>query len=281
MGKTKIKIIDDSVNEKLDIGSEKIDKQSLRPNGLKEVGDLKLEKEAKNQTSNIKLQKPASNIKHPTSKARIRSKKYQNALIKLEKRQKLPAIEAVKAAQTGSYTKFEGTIEAHINTNAKNLRGLVSLPFTQGKKLRILAFGSLAKESGADIVGDEKTISDIENKKIDFDILVTTPEWMPKLTKIAKILGPRGLMPNPKNGTISQDLEKTITELQGGKTEYKTETNGQVIHLSVGKVSQKSEEIVANLKVIYNIVGRSKIQKISLSPTMGPSVKVDLSSLST
>lgn len=269
MGKTKIKIIDDS-NQLSDISSQ------LSESGQSVVGLSETEKQ--------KTGKPKSETRKPKTdnRTKFRSKKYQQAVENIEKNQKLPALEAVSKTQAGSYSKFEGTIEVHINTNAKNLRGLINLPFAQGKKLRILAFpsGKTDLSLGDDVViGTDETISQIEAGKIDFDIVVTTPEWMPKLAKAAKILGPRGLMPNPKNGTISDNLVKAVAELQGGKTEYKTEANGQVIHLSVGKVSQKPEEIVANLKVIYNTVGRSKIQKISLSPTMGPSVKVDLSTL--
>jgi large subunit ribosomal protein L1 len=228
---------------------------------------------------NEKAAKKVKKSKSSKKERKQRSKKYQEVLEKMEKSQKVPALEGVKIAQTNSYSKFEGTIEAHINTNAKNLRGLLNMPFAKGKKLIILAFGADAAKSGADLVGSDETISAIDKGKLDFDIVITSPDWMPKLARVAKILGPRGLMPNPKNGTISNNLEKTVIDLQGGKTEYKTEANGQVIHLAVGKVSQKPEEIVANLKVVYNTIGRSKIQKISLSPTMGPSVKVDLSTL--
>lgn len=266
MGKTKIKKIEDSTQSSV-LGDQ------LSESSQSVVGLSGTEKQ--------KTGKPKSkNRKQKTdNRVKVRSKKYQAAVAGMEKGQKLPALAAVEQTQKGSYSKFEGTIEAHLNTNTKNLRGLVNMPFAQGHKLRILAFGDLKETEGV-TTGNDNTIAEIDKGKVDFDMVVTTPEWMPKLAKVARILGPRSLMPNPKNGTISENLEKTITELQGGKTEYKTEANGQVIHLAVGKVNQNPEEIVANLKVIYNTVGRSKIQKISLAPTMGPSVKVDLSSLS-
>lgn len=271
MGKTKIKKIEES----------KIEIEKINAGGAEERSQASTASEPANEDApeTPKRQDPRSNKKVKKGQIKFRSKKYQQALENVEKNQKLPTLEAVTKVQAGSYSKFEGTIEAHINTNSKNLRGLLNMPFAQGKKLIILVFGTDAGKSGADLIGTDEKIAEIEKGKIDFDIVVTTPEWMPKLAKTAKILGPRGLMPNPKNGTISENLEKAVAELQGGKTEYKTEANGQVIHLSVGKVSQKPEEIVANLKVIYNTVGRSKIQNISLSPTMGPSVRVDLSTL--
>ncbi|MFH0936682.1 MAG: 50S ribosomal protein L1, partial [Candidatus Daviesbacteria bacterium] len=191
--------------------------------------------------------------------------------------------EAIQLVQSGSYTKFPGTIEAHLNTAAKGLRGLVSLPFAAGKKLTILAFGpsngSGLKDTEGVILGDDETIKDIEAGKINFDVLVTTAEWMPKLARVAKILGPRGLMPNPKSGTITENLGKTVEELQAGKTEYKTESSSPVIHLSVGKTTQPKEEIVANIKALYNTIGKSRIKKLTLSPTMGPGVKVDLGTI--
>jgi large subunit ribosomal protein L1 len=258
MGKTKIRTIDDSQSQeqKIDDGKSKI-----------VVEDRKM-----------KIKKPSSRVDHPSSKKQ-RSKKYQEAIEKVDRSQEYKLAEAVKLAQETSYTKFPGTIEAHLNTNAKNLRGLVSLPFMAGKKLTILAFGKEADKSRADLVGTDETIAEIEKGKINFDLVVATPEWMMKLTKIAKILGPKGLMPNPKSGTISDNLAKTISELQAGKSEYKTESEGQVIHLAVGKTNQPTEEIASNIKTLYNTIGRSKIKRITLSSTMGPGVKVDLASI--
>ena len=115
--------------------------------------------------------------------------------------------------------------------------------------------------------------------KINFDVIVTDPTWMPKLAGAAKVLGPKGMMPNPKNGTISTDLKKAVTEIKSGKVEYKTERNGQVIHLSVGKVSQATEEITQNVKLLLGTIGKTKIKQAVLTPTMGPSVKIDISSI--
>ncbi|MFA5933581.1 MAG: 50S ribosomal protein L1 [Microgenomates group bacterium] len=268
MGKTKIKKLEETV-------TENTTQKEVVDHPVVEAAETEVEakKEVKEQVKKEKKSKASKKVK------KVRSKKYQEVLEKADKNSKLPALEAVKRAQENSITKFEGTIEAHINTSAKNLRGLINMPFAQGKKLRILAFGDNADKSGADIIGSEEIIAGIDKGKIDFDVVVTTPEWMPKLAKLARILGPRSLMPNPKNGTITENLEKAVADLQGGKTEYKTEKDGTVIHLSVGKTSQAPEEIVANLKVIYNTVGRSKVKKISLSPTMGPSARVDLQSL--
>ncbi len=280
MGKTKIATIDDSApvekkktsRKKLDVRGEKMDE---------EVGSLTVEE---NQTSNIQPQNPSSNLKHPTSKSKPgktkpRSKKYQEAIKNLDKTKTYSIPEAVEMVKKLSYSKFNGTLEAHINTAQTGIRGLVSLPFSSGKTLRILIFGKGAEESGADIFGNEETIEQISKSKVDFDILITTPEWMPKLAKVAGILGPRGLMPNPKNGTITNDLKKAVAGFQTGKTEYKTESKAPVIHLGVGKLSQPTEQLAANIKILFQTIGTTKIKKATLSPTMGPSVKLDLTSI--
>lgn len=208
-----------------------------------------------------------------------RSKKYQQALGKIDKNQAYPLSQAVKLAKDVSYSQFGGSLEVHINTNQKNIRGLINLPHLSGKKLTILAFGKGAKEAGTDLVGDDSTLTEIEQSKINFDILVTTPEWMPKIAKLAKVLGPKGLMPNPKNNTVTADLKKVITELQSGKTEYKTDKDAQVMHLGVGKLNQGDQELEQNIKVLLTTIGKSKITKAVLAPTMGPSVKLDLSTI--
>lgn len=232
-------------------------------------------KEEKTKPSAAKSEKQVA----PSESKKPRSKKYQSAVENIDKTKTYSLKEALELLQKTSYTKFIGSVEAHLNTNVKSVRGLVNLPFAAGKKLTILAFGDNATEAGADTQGSDETIEEISKGKINFDVLVTTPQWMPKLARVAKVLGPKGLMPNPKNDTVTDNLAKTITELQAGKTEYKTESNGQVVHLAVGKVNQPTDEIAANVKALYFAVGRGKVTKVTLSPTMGPGVKIQLSSI--
>ncbi len=240
-----------------------------------EVAAEEPQKEVKPAKKEVKVEvKPAV-----ATKTKPRGKKYLEKAEAVDRNKNYKLVEAIELAQTSSYTEFKGSVEIHINTAAKNLRGLATLPFGSGKKLTILAFGDGADKSGADLVGTEETIEEILKGKINFDVIVTTPAWMPKLAKASRVLGPRGLMPNPKNGTITDNLEKAVTELQTGKVEYKTEPNGMVIHMAVGKVDQEVSEIQANIKSLYNTLGRSRIKKITLAPTMGPGVKVDLSSI--
>lgn len=302
MGKKKTVIIDDSVIEekaqprkklnpnpaKQEVGSEKLEaavespraklnpnRAKLNPNPAEKVasdkGQASSEKEVTLKKVEKKEEKKESKVTH--------GKKYQEMREKVERNKPYAIAQAVELAKEVSYTKFDGTIEIHVNTAVKNIRGLVSLPFASGKSLTVIAFGKGADESGADIVGDDAKLADIVKGKINFDVLVTDPTWMPKLAGAAKVLGPRGLMPNPKNGTISADLKKAVTEIKSGKVEYKTERNGQVIHLSVGKVSQATEEITQNVKLLLGTIGKTKIKQAVLTPTMGPSVKIDIGSI--
>ncbi len=228
--------------------------------------------------------------------AQQRSKKYQEKVASLEKElttqtsnsnesplsyktqvYKLP--EAIEMVKKLSYSKFDGTLEAHVNTAQTGIRGLVSLPFAAGKQLKIVAFGKGAEDSGADVAGSDETIDEISKGKVNFDLVITTPEWMPKLAKVAKNLGPKGLMPNPKNGTITDDLQKAVDSFQAGKTEYRTESKTPVMHLSLGKLSQPNEELEANVKMLLTTLGKSRIRKVTLAPTIGASVKLDLASI--
>lgn len=201
-------------------------------------------------------------------KAKPRSKKYQEIVKDLDRNKAYSLSEAIDTVKKLSYTKFPATLEAHINTAQTGIRGLVSLPFVTGRKLQILAFE-----------GSDEIIEEINKGKVDFDLVVTTPQWMPKLAKVARILGPRGLMPNPKNGTITDDLKKTIEGFQSGKTEYKTEPKAPVIHIAMGKLNQPTAELSANIKTLLQTLGRTKVKQVRLAPTMGPSVKVALASI--
>lgn len=284
MGKTKIKIIDESVEE-----VKKPVKKLGRSDAL--VEKLKAELGIEEKTETKKVEKKAEvkvekKVEKP-GKAKPRSKKYQQVIKDLDRSKTYSIPEAVDMVKKMSYAKFNATLEAHINTTQTGLRGLVSLPYASGKKLRILSFPSAKLTSSEKqelekegvVFGDDSTLETIEKGKLNFDLLITTPEWMPKLAKVAKILGPRGLMPNPKNGTISNDLKKEVERFQTGKTEYKTEPKAAVIHLGLGKLDQPNEELAANIKILLQTLGKSRIKKVTLSPTMGPSVKLDLASI--
>lgn len=294
MGKTKTKIIDDSKPQVEDKKPSKI--KGAKSSTAKAISEVELKSEV--NESNEKLgakqthsesagdasgalhtdEPPSQKKPKKSSKTKPRSKKYQQVSKDLDRSKSYLLSEAIDLVKTLNYAKFNSTLEAHINTTTRGVRGLVSLPFASGKKLTILAFGQEKELEGA-ILGNDETIEQISKGKINFDLIVTTPQWMPKLACVAKVLGPKGLMPNPKNGTITDDLKKAVESFQGGKTEFKTEPKAEIIHLGLGKLDQPSEQLSANVKTLLQTIGKTRVKKVSLAPTMGPSVRVDLSSL--
>jgi large subunit ribosomal protein L1 len=202
-------------------------------------------------------------------KARKRSKRYIEAASLVDKTKLYPVADAVSLVKKTSLTKFDGSVELHINLNPaslgekKDMRGSVSLPHGTGKQVRV-------------VIADDTIIADVAAGKINFDILVAHPREMPKLAKVARILGPKGLMPNPKTGTVTEDTAKRARELSTGKVNFKTEPDQPIIHLLVGKVSFDEKKLEDNVDAILNAVGRGKIAKATLSATMGPGVKISL-----
>lgn len=196
--------------------------------------------------------------KHKAPKKR--GKKYQNAKTKIDSTKKYPAGAAIKSVKETSYSAFDGTVELHLVIKKKGLSLQVALPYSAGREKKIE-------------VASETTLKKLEAGKIDFDLLIATPEMMPKLVPFAKILGPKGLMPNPKNGTLVQDA-KAVQNFSAASINLKTEKEAPLIHTVIGKVSQKDAELLANLEAIIAAVGEKQIVKAYLKATMGPSVKL-------
>lgn len=193
---------------------------------------------------------------------RVRSKKYNEVKTKVDRNKSYLVKEAIKLVKETSYSKFDGSVELHMVIKKTGLSVQVSLPHTAGRQKRV------------EIASDE-TIKKLESGKIDFDILVATPDMMPKLVPFAKILGPKGLMPNPKNGTLVPDIKKAKSV--GGKgVTIKTEKEVPLIHTVIGKVSQNEGELEGNLAAIIKAVSEKQIEKAYLKATMGPSVKLRL-----
>lgn len=226
-----------------------------------------------------------------------KSKKYTEALSKVEKGKLYSLEEAVKLVKETSTSKFDGTVEIAIRLNLdtkkndQQLRGAIVLPHGTGKtkKVLVLAKGDAAKaaeEAGADYVGDVDMITKIEKENwFDFDVIIATPEMMPMLGKLGKVLGPKGLMPNPKTGTVTMDTKKAVEDVKKGRVEYRTDSYANV-HALVGKVSFDDEKLVDNIKAFVDVIIKSKpqaakgiyIKNISIASTMGPGIKVDSSS---
>ena len=222
-----------------------------------------------------------------------KSKRYTANLEKIEKNKLYTAEEAIKLVKETSNLKFDATIEVAMNLNLdvkkadQQLRGAVVLPAGTGKtkKILVLAKGDQAKAAEAakaDYVGDMDMITKIEKENwFDFDVIIATPEMMPMLGKIGKLLGPKGLMPNPKTGTVTTDVAKAIEETKKGKVNYRTDSFGNV-HGIIGKASFKEVDLMANLETFVETIKKAKpqavkgiyIKNISITSTMGPGIKV-------
>ena len=221
-----------------------------------------------------------------------KSKAHREAVAQIEKRPYAPmeAFELLKAISTA---KFDETVEVHfrlgIDTRKadQQLRGTVSLPNGSGKTVRVAVFAEgdaarAAQEAGADIVGSDDLVADIQAGIIEFDAAVATPDQMGKVGRLGKILGPRGLMPNPKLGTVTPDVAKAIKELKGGRVEYRADRYG-IAHVTIGKVSFTPEQLAQNYGTVYDEVLRMKpaaakgkyVKSITVASTMSPGISID------
>ncbi len=205
--------------------------------------------------------------------------------------------DAIELVKKTNVAKFDASVEIamHLNLDTKKadqqLRGAILLPNGTGKTKRVLVLtkgdgGKKAKEAGAEYVGDLDLIEKIEKENwFDFDVIIATPDMMPALGKIGKVLGPKGLMPNPKTGTVTTDPAKAVAEVKKGRVEYRTDSFGNV-HALMGKVSFTNDALTENIKTFVNLIIKSKpstvkgkyIKNVSISSTMGPGVKIDLTS---
>lgn len=265
---------------------------------LKET-EAKLEKEERKATKDTTPQGEAETAitkgPKPITRPKLerRGKKYQE-LAKLIDFSKLYSLaDGIELATKTSPSKFDASIEVHVRLGVdprqadQNIRSTVSLPHGSGKTIRVAVFApetehAAAKKAGADFVGDEDLLKKLDKNEIDFDILITSPEYMPKLGKYARLLGPRGLMPNPKSGTVSSDVVKATTEAKAGKVEYRVDKQA-IVHLSIGKVSFGPSKLVDNAKAFFDSLMSQKpsslkgtyIKSISLSTTQGPGIKLE------
>ncbi len=204
--------------------------------------------------------------------------------------------EAIKILKETSTTKFIESVELHANLNIdpkyadQQLRTTVTLPHGVGKQLTIAVLTNdenfdEAKNAGADIFGNEELIEDITKGNINFDLLIATPNMMPKLAKLGRVLGPKGLMPSPKSGTVSSTLESTLTEFKKGKFEYKADKTG-VVHVSFGKANFSETQLLDNLQALYQSIEKNRpsgvkgkyFKSLFICTSMGPSIKLDLAS---
>ena len=255
----------------------------------------KEEKELKKSSTDTSDEKADKKIKQnpPRAISDRKGKKYQTALKLIDKSKSYSLSDAIELAIKSNFTKFDATAELHIRLGVdpkhadQNIRDNIVLPNGTGKTIRIAVFADdkeveASKKAGADIAMGDAFLEQLDKSIINFDILIATPSMMPKLGKYARVLGPKGLMPNPKNGTVTIDTAKAVKEAKAGKVEYKIDSSG-IVHIGFGKVSFGKEKLVANAETVLSSIKSNKpsnlkgnyLLSIFLTTTMGPSIKVD------
>ena len=226
-------------------------------------------------------------------------KKYRDALKRFDRERLHTPPEAVELVGSLAKANFDETVElvARLGVDPRKadqiVRGTVGLPAGTGKDVRVAVFAAgdaatAAREAGADIVGTDDLAAQIEGGMLDFDVTIATPDLMPVVGRLGRVLGPRGLMPNPKSGTVTPDVAKAVADFKGGKVEYRTDRYGNV-HVPIGKASFTAEALLENFRAVVDELNRAKpaaakgryMRRVSLSSTMGPGIKIDATRLRT
>ncbi len=226
-----------------------------------------------------------------------RGKRYRNAAESVDRTKLYSIEEAVKLVKSKASVKFDETVEVAMNLGVdprhadQMVRGVCQLPNGSGRSVRVAVFAKddkaeEAKAAGADIVGAEDLVEKVQSGDIEFDRCIATPDMMPLVGRLGKVLGPRGLMPNPKVGTVTPDVAEAVKSAKGGAVEFRVEKAG-IVHAGVGKVSFSEEALIENIKALTNAVVRAKpsgakgayLRKVAVSSTMGPGVKVEVNSV--
>lgn len=231
----------------------------------------------------------------PVTRSRLerRGKNYREAYAKVEKGKAYSLKEAVELAIATSPVKFDATLEMHFRLGVdprqadQNIRSTVTLPAGTGKDIRVAVFAPLdvckaAKAAGADVAEDEEFTKRLEKEQLDFDVLISTPQYMPKLGKFARLLGPKGLMPNPKAGTVTTDIEKAVKEAKAGKIEYRVDKQA-IVHVGLGKVSFGADKLMENINAFTESLKSQKpasikgqyVKSVYMTTSMGPSILVE------
>lgn len=222
-----------------------------------------------------------------------RGKNYRKLAEQIEKNKVYGLSDALELATKTSPAKFDASVEVHVRLGVdprqadQNIRATVSLPNGTGKTIRVAVFApegdhAAATKAGADVVGDETFLTQLDKEQLDFDVLVATPQYMPRLGKYARLLGPRGLMPNPKSGTVATDVAKAVTEAKAGKVEYRVDKQA-IVHLAIGKVSFGTTKLEENARAFFDSLQSQKpsslksafVKTTSITTTMGPGITVE------
>ncbi|MFI5275308.1 MAG: 50S ribosomal protein L1 [Candidatus Saccharimonadales bacterium] len=248
--------------------------------------------ERKAQATEVQGDEKPKQAANPTrSRLERRGKKFREAAKLVEKDKAYSLANALELAQKTSPTKFDATVELHINLNVdprhadQNIRDNLVLPAGTGKNIRVAVFDD-EKAAGADLTGVENIIKQLDKGEINFDVLIATPVQMSKLGKYARVLGPRGLMPNPKSGTVTTDVAKAVQEAKAGRVEYRVDSTG-IVHLGIGKVSFGQKKLLENAQAVVASVKGNKpssvkgsyVKTVHLTTSMGPSITISVNDL--
>ena len=288
--------------EKREVREATVAKAGKRSAKAIEEVEAKAEKEARKAAGDTTPQgdTEAAIKKGPAPKVRPlierRGKAYRQAAGKVEKNKTYSLADAVKLATETNPSKFDASVEIHVRLGVdprqadQNIRSTVVLPHGTGKAVRVAVLAAdadadKAKEAGADIAGEEAVVKLLDKGTLNFDVLIASPQFMPKLGKYARLLGPKGLMPNPKSGTVSTDVAKAVAEAKAGKVEYRVDKQAAV-HLSVGKVSFGADKLLENANAFFASLQSQKpasikgvyVKSVAIATTMGPGIKVDYQS---
>lgn len=262
--------------------------------------EAKLEKEARKEVGDTTPQSEEAEARmtkgpRPVTRPLIerRGKSYQRVAELVDKNKVYSLADALELAVKTNPSKFDASVEVHVKLGVdprqadQNIRATVSLPNGTGKTIRVAVFApetdhAVAKKAGADVIGDETLLTQLDKEIVDFDILIATPAYMPRLGKYARLLGPRGLMPNPKSGTVAADVAKATKEAKAGKVEYRVDKQA-IVHLSIGKVSFGASALAENAKAFFDSLQSQKpsslksayVKSTSISTTQGPGIKIE------
>ena len=288
----------DASTKAKDFETEETAKAGKRSAKAQRENAAKAEKEARKQdepdeTTQIKR----GPVPVPRPRHERHGKKYRNAAKQIDRSKEYPLDEAVRLAVAASTVKFDATVELHVKLNVdpkqsdQNIRETVSLPHGTGKTLRVAVFApsdaqAKAREAGADFVGESELLDKLGKEDVDFDVLIATPELMSQLGRFAKLLGPKGLMPNPKSGTVTKNVAAAVKAAKAGRVEFRIDKQA-IVHVGIGKVSFGPEKLVDNARTVLDALKNAKpssvktqyVSSIYLTTTMGPSVAVETAAL--
>lgn len=245
------------------IGIEEIEEQQKKEQKEKASKKRIVKTDVEGENKNIETSRKEDNSKKVTKKTKQRGSKYQKAKAKIDQNKEYSLQDAVELLKKVSFAGFDESVELHVNVESEGMRGEVSLPHSTGKVKKVAVL-------------DDKILKDIESGEINFDILIATPAQMPKLAKYARILGPKGLMPNPKAGTISSEPNEVAKKFEKGAIRWKSESKMPIIHQTISKLSAETKDIVENAQAFIDSVGSKKIKTVFISATMTPSVRIAL-----